>query len=42
MCCQRARGDFNPLHDMPILSFSNSAGNKDMMSKMLTNGDTTF
>ena len=29
-----------PLSDMPILGFSNSAGNKDMMSKILTNGDT--
>ena len=30
----------NPLPDMPILGFSNSAANKDMMSKIWTNGDT--
>ena len=28
----------NPLPDMPILGFSNSAANKDMMSKIWTNG----
>ena len=31
---------FNPLPDIPILSFQNSKANKDMMSKMWTNGDT--
>ena len=31
---------FNPLPDMSILGFSNSASNKDMMSKIWTNGDT--
>ena len=31
---------FNPLHHMPILGSSNSAANKDMMSKIWTNGDT--
>ena len=29
----------NPLSDMPILGSSNSAANKDMMSKIWTNGD---
>ena len=29
-----------PLPDMPILGSSNSAANKDMMSKIWTNGDT--
>ena len=33
---------FNALPDMPILGSSNSAANKDMMSKILTNGDTIF
>ena len=28
------------LPDMPILGFSNSAENKDMMSKVWTTGDT--
>ena len=32
----------NPLLDMPILGSSNSAANKDMMSKILTNGDAIF
>ena len=32
----------NPLPDMPILSSSNSAANKDMMSKILTDRETTF
>ena len=32
----------NPLPHMPILGSSNSAANKDMMSKILTNGDTIF
>ena len=31
---------FNPLPDMPILGFSNLAANKDMTSKIWTNGDT--
>ena len=31
---------FNPLPDMQILDYSNSTANKDMMSKMWTNGDT--
>ena len=30
----------NPLPDMSILGFSNSAANKDMISKIWTNGDT--
>ena len=30
----------NLLPDMPILGSSNSTANKDMMSKILTNGDT--
>ena len=30
---------FNPLPDMPILGSSNSAANKDMMSKIWTHGD---
>ena len=29
---------FNPLPDMAILGSSNSAGNKDLMSKIWTNG----
>ena len=32
----------NPLPDMSILGSSNSAANKDMMSKILTYGDTIF
>ena len=32
----------NPLPHMPIFCSSNSAANKDMMSKILTNGDTIF
>ena len=28
--------------DMPILGFSNSAANKDMMSKIWANGDTVI
>ena len=31
---------FNPLPDMPILVFPSSATNRDMMSKILTDGDT--
>ena len=31
---------FNPLPDMPILGSSNAAANKDMMSKIWTNGDS--
>ena len=30
----------NPLPDMPILDPSSSTANKDMKSKMSTNGDT--
>ena len=30
----------NPLHGMPILNFFSSTANKDMMSKVWTNGDT--
>ena len=30
----------NPLPDMPILGSSNSAANKDMISKIWTDGDT--
>ena len=33
---------FNPLPRMPILGSSNSVANKDMMSKIWTNGNTTF
>ena len=33
-------GALNTVPDMPILGFSSSAVNKDMMSKMWTNGDT--
>ena len=29
----------NPLPDIPILGYSNSAANKDMTSKIWTNGD---
>ena len=32
----------NPLTNMPILSSSKSAANKDMMWIILTNGDTIF
>ena len=32
----------NPLPHMPSLVSSNSAANKDMMSKISTNGDTIF
>ena len=35
-CC------LNPLPDMPILGFSNSAANEDMMSKVWTNWDTVI
>ena len=34
--------DLNPLPHMPILGSSNSATNKAMMSKILTNGGTMF
>ena len=34
------RRHFNPLLDMPISGSSNPAANKDMMSKIRTNGDT--
>ena len=33
---------FNPLPDMPISGSSNLAANKDIMSKILTNGDAIF
>ena len=33
---------FNPLPFMPILGSSNSAANKDMMSKIWTNWDTVI
>ena len=32
----------NPLPDLPILDSSNSGANKDIMSKMWTNGDTVI
>ena len=35
----KARTRFNPSPDMPILGSSNSAANKDIMSKICTNGD---
>ena len=31
---------FNPLHHMPILGFSNSVANKDMIAKLWTYWDT--
>ena len=34
--------EFSFLPDMPILGSSNSAANKDKMSKLWTNGDTIF
>ena len=34
--------NFNPLPDVPILGSSNSAANKDMMSKTWTKGDTVI
>ena len=33
---------FNTLPHMPVWDSSNSATNKDMMSKILTKGDTIF
>ena len=33
---------FIPLPDMPILDSSNSTANKNMMSKIWTNGDTVI
>ena len=33
-------GLFNPLPNMPILGFSSSTANKDMMAKIWTNWDT--
>ena len=33
---------FNALPHMPILGFSDSAANKDVMSKIWTNEDTTI
>ena len=35
----RKKQPLNPLPDMPILGSSNSAANKDMTSKIWTNGD---
>ena len=35
-------GDINPFPYVPISGSSNSAANKDMMSKIWTNGDTIF
>ena len=35
-------GSFNLLPDISILVSSSSAANKDMMSKILTNGDKIF
>ena len=32
----------SPLPHMPILGSSNSEANKDMLSKILTNGDAIF
>ena len=32
----------NPLTNMPILGSSNSAANKDMMTKIWKNGDTVI
>ena len=34
--------NINPLPHMPILGFSSSAANKEMMSKIWTNGDTVI
>ena len=34
------KGGLNPLPDMPILDSSSSTTNKDMMSKIWTNGDS--
>ena len=39
-CCSLHNSGVNPLPDMPILGPSNSAANKDTMSKIWTNGDT--
>ena len=38
--CQNTASLINPLPDMPILGPSNLGSNKDMMSKIWTNGDT--
>ena len=40
-CVVKSAG-INPLPHIPILGSSNAAANKDMMSKILTNGDTIF
>ena len=32
----------NPLPDMPTFGYSNSAANKDTMSKIWTNGDAVI
>ena len=37
---KRAFGELNPLPDMPNFDSSSSTANKDMISKMWTNGDT--
>ena len=37
---QHLLNSFNPLPDMPILGSSISTANKEMMSKIQTNGDT--
>ena len=36
----KVESSLNPLADMPVLGSSNSAVNKDRMSKMWMNGDT--
>ena len=33
---------FNPFPDMPVLGSSNSIANRDMISKIMTNGDTVI
>ena len=38
--CSRIYAAWNPLPPIPILGSSNSSANEDMMSKILTNGDT--
>ena len=39
---EKGENTVNPLPHMPTLGSSNSAANKDMMSKILTNGHTIF
>ena len=41
MLCESIE-NINPFPHMPILGSSSSAATKDMMSKILTNGDTLF